>query len=92
MGGGGAGEVEAVAAHSNADSVHFSFSWSDGGDHSGVGYFAPFRDRLFCYKEDGVGDIWHAGDDALGYEDQIVGKSSDPGVPVGGADEVLIFE
>ena len=44
VGGGGAGEVEAVASHSDADTVHFSFSWSDGGDHLGVGYFAPLRD------------------------------------------------
>ena len=44
VGGGGAGEVGAVAAHSNADPVHFSFSRSDGGDHSGIGYFAPLRD------------------------------------------------
>ena len=44
VGGGGAGEVEAVTAHSDADTVHFSFSWSDGGDHLGLGYFAPLRD------------------------------------------------
>ena len=47
MGGGGAGEVEVVAAHSNADPVHFIFSRSDGGDHSGVGSFASLRDSLF---------------------------------------------
>ena len=92
MGGGGAGEVEAVAAHSNADTVHFSFSWSDGGDHLGVGYFAPLRDSLFCYKEDSVGASWHAGADALGYASQIVGKSSDPGISVGAEYEVPIFE
>ena len=63
--GGGAGEVEAVTAHSNVDTVHFSFSWSDGGNHSGVGYFAPLRDSSFCYKEDCVGASWHAGADAL---------------------------
>ena len=83
-------EVEAVAAHSNADTVHFGFSWSDGGDHLGVGYFAPLRDSLFCYKEDSVGASWHAGADALGYASQIVGKSSFPGVYVGAADEVPI--
>ena len=66
MGGGGTGEVEAVFAHSNADTVHFGFSWSNGGDHLGVGYFTPRRDILFCYKEDVVGSSWHAGTDALG--------------------------
>ena len=29
VGGGGAGEVKAVATHINADTVHFSFSWFD---------------------------------------------------------------
>ena len=50
---------------SNANMVHFGFSWSDRGDHSGVGYFAPMRDSCFCYKEDGVGASFHAGTDAL---------------------------
>ena len=66
MVGGGAGEVESVAAHSNADTVHFSFSWTDGGDHLGVGYFATLRDAGSCYKKDGVGACWHACADALG--------------------------
>ena len=66
MGGGGAGKVEAVTAHSNVDPVHFSFSRSDGGNHYGVGYFSPFRDSWFCYKKDGVGACWHACADALG--------------------------
>ena len=92
MAGGGAGEVKAVTAHSNADTVHFGFSWSGGGNHLGVGCFAPLMDGLFCCKEDGVGASWYAGVDALGYASQIVGKSSDPGVYVGSADEVPIFE
>ena len=44
VGGGGAREVDAVAVNSDSDTVHFSFSWSDGGKHLGVGYFAPLRD------------------------------------------------
>ena len=31
-------------SHSHADTFHFSFSLSDGGNHSGVGYLAPLRD------------------------------------------------
>ena len=92
MDGGGAREVEAFASHSNADTVHFGFSWSDGGNHLGVGYFAPMMDSRFCYKEDGVGASWHAGTDTLGNASQIIGKSSDPCVSVGAADEVPIFE
>ena len=92
MGGGGDGEVDSVAAHSNAYTVHFSFSWYNGGYHSGVVYFAPLRDSSFFYKEDGVGTCWHAGSNALGWASQIFGKSSDPGVTVGAAYEVPIFE
>ena len=44
VGSGGAGEVKSVAAHSNADTVHFGFSWSHGGNHLGVGYFTFMRD------------------------------------------------
>ena len=44
MGGGGAVEVKEVSAHSNVDTIHFGFSWSDGGNHLGVGYFRPMGD------------------------------------------------
>ena len=66
MGGGGTGEVEAVAAHSDADTVHFGFSWSDGGDHLGVCDFAAMGGGGFCYKEYGVPSGGRAGYDALG--------------------------
>ena len=66
MGGGGAGEVKAVSAHSNTGTVHFGLGWSNGGDNSDVCYFTPVGDSRFCYKEDGVGASWHAGTDALG--------------------------
>ena len=66
MGGGGDGEVKAVATHSNSYTVHFGFSWSGGGNYSGVGYFEPMRDILFFYKEDGVGTSCHAVTNALG--------------------------
>ena len=92
LGGGGAGEFEAVAAHSNADTVHFSFIWYVGGDHAGVGYLAPLRDGRFCYEKDSVGACWHACADPLGWASQIVDKSSDPGVSVGAADEVSVFK
>ena len=36
MGGGGAGKIEAVSAHSDADTVYFGLGWSNGGNHSGV--------------------------------------------------------
>ena len=65
-GGGGAGEVEAVYAHSNADTVYFGLGWSNGGDHSGVYDFTTVGDGRFCYKEDGVVASWHAGTYALG--------------------------
>ena len=58
----------------------------------GVGYFAPLRDSLFCYEEDGFSASCHAGTDALAYVSQIVGNSSDPGVSVGAADKVPTLE
>ena len=66
MGGGGAQEIEAVAAHSDADTVDFGLGGSNGGDHTGVGDFAVMGDGLFGNKEDSVGAGGHAGDDALG--------------------------
>ena len=66
MGGGGAGEVEAVSSHSNVDTVHLGLGRYAGGDHSGLCYFTPVGDSRFLYKEDGVGTSWHAGTDALG--------------------------
>ena len=66
MDGGVAREIEAVSAHSNADTVYFSLAWSNGGDHSGVCDFATLGDGGFCYKEDGVGAGGHAGANALG--------------------------
>ena len=66
MGGGGAGEIEAVSAHSDADTVYFSLGWSNKGDHSGVCDFTTLGDGGFGYKEDGVGAGAHAGADALG--------------------------
>ena len=66
MGGGGAGEIEAVSAHSDADTVYFGLGGSNGGDHLGVCYFATMGNGGFCYKKDGVGAGGHAGADALG--------------------------
>ena len=66
MGGGGAGEIEAVSTHSDADMVYFCLCWSNGGDHLGVCDFATLGDDVFFYKEDGVGAGGHAGADALG--------------------------
>ena len=66
MGGGGAQEIEAVAAHSDADTVDFGLGWSNGGDHTGVGDFAVMGNGLFGNKEDGVGAGGHACDNALG--------------------------
>ena len=66
MGGGGAGEIEAVSAHSDADTVYFGLGGSNGGDHSGVCEFAVMGNGGFCNKEDGVGTIGHAGANALG--------------------------
>ena len=66
MGGGGAGEIEAVSSHSDADTVYFGLGWSNGGKHSGVCDFTTMGDRGFCYKEDGVGAGGHVSADALG--------------------------
>ena len=55
MGGGGTGEIEAVSAHSDADTVHFCLGGSYGGNHLGVCDFATMGDDGFFYKEDGVG-------------------------------------
>ena len=66
MGGGGARKIEAVAAHSDAETVHFGLGGSNGGDHSGVYDFAVMGNIIFCNKEDGVCDGGHAGADALG--------------------------
>ena len=51
----GAGEVEAVSAHSNAETVYCSLGWSNVGNHSGVCDFTTVGGGRFCYKEDGVG-------------------------------------
>ena len=66
MGGGGAGEIEAVSAHSDADTVHLGLGGSYGGNHSGVCDFATMGDGGFCYKEDSAGAGGHAGADPLG--------------------------
>ena len=66
MGGGGAGEIEAVYAHSDADTVYSGLGGSNGGNHLGVCDFATIENVGFCYKEDGVGAGGHAGADALG--------------------------
>ena len=66
VGGGGAREIEAVSAHSDADTVYFRLGGLNGGNHSGVGYFAVMGNGIFGNKEDGVGAGGHAGADALG--------------------------
>ena len=66
MGGGGAWEIEAVSAHSDADTVYFGLFGSNGGKHSGVCDFAVMGNGGFCNKEDGVGAGGHAGANALG--------------------------
>ena len=66
MGGGGAGEIEAVSAYSDADTVYFGLGWYNGGDYLGVCDFTTLGDGVFSYKEDGVGTYWHVGDDVLG--------------------------
>ena len=66
MGGGGAWEIEAVSAHSDADTVDFSLGGLNGGHHSSVGDFVFMGNGVFCNKEDGVGSGGHAGANALG--------------------------
>ena len=66
MGGGGAREVKAVSAHSDADTVYFSLGWSNGGNHSGICEFTTLGDGGFCYKEDRVGAGRHGDSDTLG--------------------------
>ena len=66
MGGGGAGEIEAVSAHRDANTVYFGLGGSNGGDYLGVCDFVTMGDGGFCYKDDGVGAGGHAGADALG--------------------------
>ena len=55
MSGGGAWEIEAVAAHIDADTLYFGLGGSNGGDHLGVGDFAVLGNGIFGNKEDGVG-------------------------------------
>ena len=66
MGGGGAQEIKAVAAHSDADTVEFVLGGSNGGDHAGVGDFAVIWNGRFGNKEDVVGAGRHEFSDALG--------------------------
>ena len=66
MGGGGAGEIEAVSAHSDADTVYFGLGGSNGGDHLGVCDFGVMWNGVFCNKEGSVGACGHADDDDLG--------------------------
>ena len=66
MGGGGAQEIEAAAAHSDAGMVYFGLGGSNGGDHLGVGDFVVMGNKIFGNKEDVVGAGGHAGAGALG--------------------------
>ena len=66
MGGGGARKIEAVSAHSDADTVDFGLGGSNGGNHSDVGDSEVMGNGIFVNKEDGVGASGHAGADALG--------------------------
>ena len=66
MGSGGAREIEAVASHSDADTVYFGLGGSNGGNHLGVGDFAVMRNERFGNKEDGVGAGGNVGANALG--------------------------
>ena len=66
MGGGGAQEIEAVAAHSDADTFYFSLGGSNGGNHLGVGDSTVMGDGIFGNKEYGVGTGGHVVADALG--------------------------
>ena len=66
MGVGGTRENEAVATHSDADTVYFGLGGSNGGNHSGVGDFLVVGNGRFGNKEDGVGAGEHASADALG--------------------------
>ena len=47
MGGGGAGEIEAVSSHSDAGTVYFVLGGSNGGDHLGVFDLATMGDGGF---------------------------------------------
>ena len=66
MGGGGAGEIEAVSANSDTDTVYSGLGWYNGGNQLGVCEFTTLVDGRFCYREYSVGAGWHAGADALG--------------------------
>ena len=66
MSDGCAGEIEAVSAYSDVDTVYFGLGWSNGGDHLGVCDFASMGNGVFLNKEGGVGAVWHAGADAWG--------------------------
>ena len=66
MGGGCAGEIEVVSAHSDADIVYFGLGVLNGGNRSVVCDFSNRGTGVFCNKEDGVGAGGHAGADALG--------------------------
>ena len=65
MGGGGAREINAVAAHRDVDIVDFGLGGSNGGKHAGVGDFAVIGNGRFGNKEDGVGSGGHACANAL---------------------------
>ena len=66
MGGGGAGEIEVVSAHLDADTVYFCLGGYNEGNHLGVSDIATMGDGEFFYKEDDVGAGGHAGANALG--------------------------
>ena len=66
MGGGGAREIKAVAAHSDADTVDLGLGGSNGGDHAGAGDVLVIDNGSFVNKEDGVGAGGHTCADALG--------------------------
>ena len=51
MSGGGAGEIEAVSAHCDADTVYFGLGGSNGGDHLGVFDFETWGMAYFATKK-----------------------------------------
>ena len=51
MGGSGAGEIEVVSAHSDADTVHFSLGGLYGGNHRVYVTLQPWRMADFATKK-----------------------------------------
>lgn len=66
LGGGDAGEIKAVTANSDSNTMGFVFGWSDGGDEATIGHFAANGNGGAGDEKNSVRSCGHALPNSLG--------------------------